>query len=108
MGQGTNKKTGEKYPPTIKATVVISGRDPVELFEKISDNPTVYNCLIPGDVKFGCGMTAIVHVPWIYRKSGKRGGWDFSIRMTLIQAQIFPATGSVLDMPRKGCAIVDS
>lgn len=29
MFVGTNSETGEEYPPSVKATVVIDGRDPV-------------------------------------------------------------------------------
>ena len=103
---GVKEETGEKYPPSIKAAVVIDGKDPVELFEKVSDNPTVFNCLIPSDVKNGCGATAIIHIPWIFRKKAKKG-WAFSIRTTLYQARIFPSVGGAA-MPRGGCAVMDA
>lgn len=120
MYVGVKEDTGEEYPPSVKAAVVVNGKDPVyhfltrfltkfkkvELFEKVSDDPPVYNCLIPSDVKQGCGVTAIIHLRWIFRKKAKRG-WAFSIRTDLCQARIFPYAGGSI-MPRGGCAVVDN
>jgi hypothetical protein len=102
---GTKEDTGEPYPPSLKAAVNIDGKDPIELFEKVSDNPPIYNCLIPSDVKQGCNVTAIIHVPWIFRKKAKKG-WSFSIRSTLYQARVFPYAGA--SMPRNGCAVMEN
>lgn len=109
MFVGTEAESGTPYPPSIKATVLIDGPSKAELFEKVVhlDGTTALNCLIPSDVPKGCGTTAIIQIPWIFRKKAQRGrGWNFSIRATLYQARIFPpaAQGS---LTRGGCAVVE-
>ena len=107
MFVGEDKEKCTPYPPSIKATVLLDGSSKAELFEKVvgADGAVMMNCLIPSDVGKGCGMTAIIHVPWIFRKKAKKG-FTFSIRATLYQARVFPAAAGN-GPSRAGCAIVD-
>jgi hypothetical protein len=109
MFVGTDQESGTPYPPSMKATVLIDGPSKAELFEKVvrSDGTAAMNCLVPGDVPKGCGATAIVQIPWIFRKKAQRGrGWNFSIRATLYQARIFPPASQGA-LARGGCAVFD-
>jgi hypothetical protein len=109
MFTSSNAETNVAYPPSLKATVLIDGPSKAELFEKVirGDGTAAMNCLIPSDVGKGCGATAIVHVPWVFRKKAQRGrGWNFSIRATLYQARIFPPANQA-GLARNGCAIVE-
>ena len=106
---GENKESGEQYPPSTKATVILDGQSASELFEKVIDGngDPLMRPLIPGDVDKGCGVTAILHIQWIFRKKAKKG-WAFSIRSNLFQARVFPPSsqgGS--GFARGGCAIYD-
>jgi hypothetical protein len=98
---GTNDETGEPYPPSLKATVIVSGKDKSEFFE-FSNTPPLKS-LIPGDLDGPCSMTAVLHVAWVFAKRAKKGP-EFSIRCTLFQG-IVESSGTGAG-PRKGCAVL--
>lgn len=93
MFVGEEKDTGIPYPPSIKASVTVEGPSKTELFEKVvrEDGTACMNGIISRDVIKGCGVTAIIHIPWIFRKKAKKG-WSFSIRANLAQARVYPPT----------------
>lgn len=109
MFVGEDKETGSAYPPSLKATVIIEGPSKTELFEKVvnEDSSVVMNGLIPSDVGKGCGITGIIHIPWVFRKKAKKG-WMFSIRSNLFQARVFPPSApGGFGGARSGCAVYD-
>ena len=109
MFVGEDKETGTAYPPSLKASVIIEGPSKTELFEKIveEDGSVVMNGLIPSDVNRGCGITGIIHIPWVFRKKAKKG-WMFSIRSNLFQARVFsPSSTGGFGAARSGCAVYD-
>jgi hypothetical protein len=98
---GSDSKTGESYPPSIKAIVVVSGKDKSEFFQYSTTPPL--KSLIPGDLEGNCSMTAVLHVAWIFAKKTKKGP-EFSIRCTLFQG-IIETSGGTADQ-RNGCAVL--
>lgn len=91
MFEGMDAK-GKTYPPSIKATVIVDGKNRTEVFEYSSKPPM--HVLMPSQVLPGSAGTAIIHVPWIYRKkSGKL--WKFSVRVNLFQMVVeLPSSGN--------------
>lgn len=88
IGEG---QKGDLYPPSIKASLVMTGNNRTELHE-FSDVPP-YRPMVPGDVTAGSSVTAIVHVAWVFRKKSKKT-WQFSVRVNLFQA--------VIEVPNSG------
>lgn len=98
---GSNEKTGEPYPPTVKATVIVTGKDKTEFFE-FSPTPPL-KTLLPGDLEGACSITAVLHFAWVFAKKAKKGT-EFSIRCTLFQAIIESSGGT--SAARNGCAVM--
>lgn len=95
---------GDPFPPSMKTSVIMLGSARSELFE-YSPKPPL-RMLVNSDVPAGCSVTAIVHIPWIYRKKDKKA-WQFSIRANLFQAVVDVGganTGGNMD--RRGCSVV--
>lgn len=92
---------GEPYPPSLKATVIVSGKDKSEFFE-YSNTPPLKS-LIPGDLEGTCTMTAVLHLAWVFAKKAKKGT-EFSIRCNLFQGIVEGNAGS--SALRNGCAVL--
>ena len=96
--------SGENYPPSIKATVIMSGHGRSELFEYALTPPL--HPMVPSDVVPGSSMTSVIHISWMYRKKVKKG-WAFSIRSTLFQSVVGPPKPYKPSVaPRDGCYVV--
>jgi hypothetical protein len=92
---------GEPYPPSLKATVIVSGKDKSEFFEYSTTPPL--KSLIPGDLEGTCTMTAVLHLAWVFAKKAKKGT-EFSIRCNLFQGIVEGNAGS--SASRNGCAVL--
>jgi hypothetical protein len=86
MFTGNNKETGVEYPPSMKANVTLDGELRSDLFDFVNNDPVE---IVPADVEKGCGVTAIIEFPWVFKRGSKRN-WSFNIRSNLTQARIFP------------------
>ena len=69
---------GEQYPPSMKASIIISSSNKTEIY-KYAPKPPLQP-LLPSDVIAGSSATAIIHIPWVYRKKEK-GVYNFSVRV---------------------------
>jgi hypothetical protein len=92
---------GEPYPPSIKANVVVTGKDKSQFFE-YSPTPPLRS-LIPGELEGTCSMTAVLHLAWIFGKRGKKGT-EYSVRCTMFQG-IVESTGTA-SIHQDGCTVV--
>jgi len=100
VGMGTK---GEQYPPSIKASVTVVGNGRTEIFQYMPKPPLP--TMLPAEVVPGSSGTAVVHIPWIYRKKlGKL--WKFSVRLNVFQlvAELPSAGGPAGAAPT--CAVV--
>lgn len=79
---------GEPYPPSMKASVIVSGKDASEFFEFAPRPPLM--AMTIGDVLPKSTATTILNFPWVYRKKDKKC-WRFSARVNAFQSIIEPA-----------------
>lgn len=95
---------GEQYPPSIKASVIIAGNNRTEIYQYAPKPPLP--TMLPTEVVPGSQGTAIIHIPWIYRKKlGKL--WKFSVRVNLFQIVVeLPSTNSAGSSSAPSCAVV--
>lgn len=102
MFEGMGPK-GEQYPPSIKASVIVTGKMRTEIFEFAPKPPL--RPMIPAEVIGGSSITAIIHIPWIYRKKdGKK--WKFSMRSNLFQGVVELPSSSYNDGGASTCSVV--
>jgi hypothetical protein len=91
MTSDTDAK-GEPYPPSMKASVIVSGKDASEFYEFAPKPPLP--ALTIGDVAPKSTATTILNFPWVYRKKDKKL-WRFSARVNAFQSIIEPASRNV-------------
>lgn len=97
----SESEKGEVRPPSLKASVILTGASRTEFFE-FADKPPMRE-MVAGDVAGGSSMTMILHIAWVYRKKNKKV-WQFSIRATAFQA-VVELPGSA-NLSRKGCSVM--
>ena len=82
MFVGTDAKGTKQYPPSVKASLIITGKNRTEIFE-YSPKPPL-KPMLPAQVESGSQGTMVLHLAWIYRKKVGRL-WKFSVRVNLFQ-----------------------
>lgn len=94
---------GEQYPPSIKASVTVVGNNRTEIFQYAAKPPLP--TMLPAEVVPGSQGTAIIHVPWIYRKRlGKL--WKFSVRVNVFQIVVELPNAGANGAGAQSCAVV--
>ncbi|MDR3540729.1 MAG: hypothetical protein P4L69_07125 [Desulfosporosinus sp.] len=95
---------GEQYPPSIKCTVTVAGPGRTEIFRYMEKPPLP--TMLAAEVTAGSAGTAVIHIPWIYRKKlGKL--WKFSVRINLFQIVVEPPSDAAgMDGAAPVCSVV--
>lgn len=81
---------GKQYPPSMKVSIIISTTNKTEMY-KYAPKPPLQP-LLAADVIAGSSATAIIHIPWVYRRKVK-GVWNYSIRINGYQLVIEAPAG---------------